>query len=138
MYKLKKIIEIQAARKPALVMMALKEVNTTRASEESVLKISKCLFGKCDPDDTLRMLQEQVEMDKIRFMERFGIDIDRMEEEETENVNPNIVKKPSENSLQKPLANRKRKMLCGKGNKRITEFYKMKKPRLQDKENKTS
>ncbi|XP_044749891.1 uncharacterized protein LOC123310484 [Coccinella septempunctata] len=137
MFKLRKIIDIQAARKPALVVAMKRDTNTNRVAEESVLKITKCLFGKCDPDDTLRMLEEQIEMDKLRFMERFGIDIDSLERGETENVNPNIMRKPSDAALQKLNGNQKRKLTTLKS-KRITDFYKVKKPRIQEKENNPS
>lgn len=110
MFKLKKIFEIQAARKPALVSLRNEMYKENKVNEDSVLRITRCLFGKCDSDDTLRMLEEQIEADKMRFKERFGIDVDQLEKEDEENVNPNIIRKNCELKLKKFNRNRKRKI----------------------------
>lgn len=46
---------------------------------EKVKTTKKCLFGKSDPEDTLKLLEEQHKADKKRFLERFGIDLDDIE-----------------------------------------------------------
>lgn len=39
----------------------------------------KCLFGRSDPEDTEKLLEEQRQADKKRFLERYGIDLDDIE-----------------------------------------------------------
>lgn len=73
----------------------------------------KCLFGKSDPLDTQRMLEDQYQQDKTRLCERFGIDIEDIENERimcnvqnigscqqrTSRVNPKEAKITSKNIL---------------------------------------
>ncbi|KAJ8963915.1 hypothetical protein NQ314_005243 [Rhamnusium bicolor] len=53
--------------------------------------IKKCLFGVANPADTDQMLQEQYEIDRQRFNEKFGFDIREIENMESEKNNENIV-----------------------------------------------
>ncbi|KAJ8984604.1 hypothetical protein NQ317_006066 [Molorchus minor] len=47
--------------------------------------IKKCLFGVAKPEDTEKLLQEQYEADRRRFNERFGFDIEQIENLDSEN-----------------------------------------------------
>lgn len=38
----------------------------------------RCLFGKSDPEDTARLLQEQIDKDRRRFIARWGVDVVHM------------------------------------------------------------
>lgn len=39
----------------------------------------RCLFGKCDPEDTRKLLEEQYQLDQKRFLAKFGFDIEMVE-----------------------------------------------------------
>lgn len=39
----------------------------------------RCLFGKADLEETKKLLKEQSENDRRRFRERFGIDVENIE-----------------------------------------------------------
>lgn len=51
----------------------------------------KCLFGVADPKETDRLLEEQFEIDRLRFNDKFGFDLLEIEELERadniENIN---------------------------------------------------
>lgn len=52
--------------------------------------IKKCLFGVADSKDTDKMLDEQFEIDRMRFNERFGFDLEEIEKLEREDNIENI------------------------------------------------
>ncbi|KAJ8919332.1 hypothetical protein NQ315_003916 [Exocentrus adspersus] len=52
--------------------------------------IKKCLFGVANPEDTKQMLEEQHEIDRKRFSERFGFDIAEIERMESEANDENV------------------------------------------------
>lgn len=52
---------------------------TGNCNVEKLKATKKCLFGKSDPEDTQKLLEEQCQADKKRFLERFGIDLDDIE-----------------------------------------------------------
>ncbi|KAJ8949719.1 hypothetical protein NQ318_013588 [Aromia moschata] len=57
--------------------------NLARFSKASSIK--KCLFGVASSADTEKMLQEQYDADRQRFSEKFGFDIEEIENMECEN-----------------------------------------------------
>ncbi|XP_076251277.1 uncharacterized protein LOC143190666 [Rhynchophorus ferrugineus] len=61
-----------------------------KASRASSIK--RCLFGKANPDDTKRLLQQQYRKDQQRFLDKFGFDIKTIEELENckDDVRENI------------------------------------------------
>lgn len=48
-------------------------------NNERVEATKRCLFGKPDLGETQMLLKEQIENDKRRFRERFGIDVENIE-----------------------------------------------------------
>ncbi|KAL3267119.1 hypothetical protein HHI36_011259 [Cryptolaemus montrouzieri] len=138
MFPLNEVFQIPASKKRPILSLKIpinKNCNTT--VNESAIKIKKCLFGKCDPDDTLRLLDEQAEIDRKRIMERFGIDINDIEDIENENRCPTKkLKMSNEVSVRRSKENRKRKLLPSQGNSKITDFYRVKKTCFREKENK--
>lgn len=42
-------------------------------------RIKKCLFGVCNPADTEVLLQEQFEIDRTRILNKFGFDVQDVE-----------------------------------------------------------
>ncbi|KAL1505407.1 hypothetical protein ABEB36_004980 [Hypothenemus hampei] len=57
--------------------------------------MKKCLFGKADPETTTRMLNEQYTIDRKRFLEQFGIDIEIFESDcDAKENNPNGLNVP--------------------------------------------
>ncbi|CAG9762243.1 unnamed protein product [Ceutorhynchus assimilis] len=77
-----KIIILESSQQrlfhPKLQENFLQQENLVRRKRPSVFK--KCLFGKSDPDDTKRMLEEQYGLDQQRFFSRFGFDIETIEQ----------------------------------------------------------
>lgn len=52
--------------------------------------IKKCLFGVPSIADTEKMLEEQLEMDRKRFNEKFGFDLKEIERLDMDGNNENI------------------------------------------------
>ncbi|CAH1098890.1 unnamed protein product [Psylliodes chrysocephalus] len=63
--------------------------------------IKKCLFGVASIEDTEKMLQEQYDIDRRRFSERFGIDLKKIEESERESNSENIVSNNGSSQIRK-------------------------------------
>lgn len=77
--------------------------------------IKKCLFGVPDIADTEKMLQEQLEIDRQRFNEKFGFDLQELERLDMDGNNENVNKNRSSGSqtvaarkMKKVLRDRKR------------------------------
>lgn len=77
--------------------------------------IKKCLFGVPDIADTEKMLQEQLEIDRQRFNEKFGFDLQELERLDMDGNNENVNKNRSGGSqtvaarkMKKVLRDRKR------------------------------
>lgn len=77
--------------------------------------IKKCLFGVPDIADTEKMLQEQLEIDRQRFNEKFGFDLKELERLDMDGNNENINTNRSSGSqsvasrkMKKVLRDRKR------------------------------
>lgn len=62
----------------------------TLENKQAKNSIKKCLFGVPDPADTDRMVQEQYEVDRKRFIDRFGIDLNQVDTIEEEYNDENI------------------------------------------------
>lgn len=52
--------------------------------------IKKCLFGVPEMADTEKMLQEQLEIDRQRFNEKFGFDLKEIERLDMDGNNENV------------------------------------------------
>ncbi|XP_057655139.1 uncharacterized protein LOC130893235 [Diorhabda carinulata] len=96
--------------------------------------IKRCLFGVAKIEDTDKMLQEQYDIDRKRFSERFGIDLKRIEESErdinNENVNTNETQsKNSNNSATgRKILKRNRSVFRQQNNQTVlTDFYQARK-----------
>ncbi|XP_050300123.1 uncharacterized protein LOC126738729 [Anthonomus grandis grandis] len=92
----------------------------------------KCLFGKADPEDTRRMLEEQYALDQERFMTRFGFDVETIEELERskDDVKENVAEKKK--CPGRKILKARRKMTFGRvqpnqGQQFITDFYQARK-----------
>lgn len=68
----------------------LEDKNNTLVKFTKASPIKKCLFGVADPKDTEHMLEEQFEIDRTRFNERFGFDLVEIEQLERESNIENI------------------------------------------------
>nr|XP_023030144.1 uncharacterized protein LOC111518051 [Leptinotarsa decemlineata] len=104
--------------------------NLPRPSRETTLK--KCLFGVSSPADTEKMVQEQYEKDRRRFSERFGIDLDELEnlERDSNNENDSGNAAPKERSCGKSrrrILKGKRKTFDERGQLAMTDFYQSRK-----------
>ncbi|XP_018563747.1 uncharacterized protein LOC108905395 [Anoplophora glabripennis] len=92
--------------------------------------VKKCLFGAPDRADTKRMLQDQYEVDRKRFIDRFGFDVAEFENEESEGNNENVNHDQGQQQISKKCVNGRRIL---KGQRRvfkphnsqavITDFY---------------
>lgn len=60
------------------VLRALED-DRDRNNNQRTEATKRCLFGKPDPEDTKRMLREQLESDRKRLKERFGLDVENIE-----------------------------------------------------------
>lgn len=77
-----KVLVFESARK-----RQPKSVKCVNADARKINAVKKCLFGVADPEDTMELLREQMEMERCRFEERFGFPLEEIERIEKENVN---------------------------------------------------
>ncbi|CAH0560380.1 unnamed protein product [Brassicogethes aeneus] len=116
-----KIIESDAQRymkpkRPETLTMEIKK-------KSGVAK--RCLFGVADPQDTENMLQQQEELDSLRFMERFGFSVEDLENLEKENTEVKRKQCPKSN---RKILKAKRKVFSNFNNQPVlTDFFKSKK-----------
>ncbi|KAK9872179.1 hypothetical protein WA026_016232 [Henosepilachna vigintioctopunctata] len=138
MFPLKEIYKIDIVKKRPVLSVGTPNIINLKSKVEGATRVKRCLFGKSNPEDTLRMLNEQREIDRRRFLERFGIDINKLEQmsgEKRKCQNPRILNETS-TSHRQPQANRTVKRLKPDTCKKITDYYKLKKISIQEKENK--
>lgn len=101
-------VPVILTERPTTLNLTYRVINTNFKTSKV-----KCLFGKSDPLDTQRMLEEQYQEGRTRLHERFGIDIDEMQDLEnrqgTCNINM-IVNKGTTKNNNKLRVLRKRKI----------------------------
>ncbi|CAH1973424.1 unnamed protein product [Acanthoscelides obtectus] len=99
--------------------------------------IKRCLFGVPDPCDTDKMVQEQLETDRKRFIDRFGIDLKEVErvetvkDEEEVEVDENSCPQNKRRRILRGLRKMLRPVICSSSSSRspgmITDVYQTKK-----------
>ncbi|XP_060531870.1 uncharacterized protein LOC132705352 [Cylas formicarius] len=67
--------------------------------------VKKCLFGVADPLDTQRMLEEQCEVDRKRIFDKYGIDLQDIED--LENDQSDVENDKNGQNKPKPIGGRK-------------------------------
>lgn len=73
------------------------------------VSIRKCLFGKADPEDTKRLLDDQYQLDQQRFLTKFGFDVETIEYLERSENDESVNRENDRNGQ-----NRETKVLSGK------------------------
>lgn len=64
---------------PTAFFRVINALNADSNNNRKIEASKRCLFGKPDMKDTERLLKEQCENNKKRFRDRFGIDIENIE-----------------------------------------------------------
>lgn len=105
-------------QRPELVNNSQTNCNVPRQSNE----IKKCLFGTPDPQDIEKLVKEQMEVDRSRIKERFGFDIEDIENLKCNEQTPPTKKRKIEATIisQNRVVVKKRRRLFMHHDQKIT------------------